>query len=146
MNKYRVIIICCCAVFAFAGCKKDNVDYRYPKPFEGQSVQLPGIAGNEEGYYAANSVFVDFSKGVISTVRRDSWSIGLYPGADFKVMINHSMGAMIQEVIGKTDIATVGVADSANLVQQDGPFNFSRPAATILKRIDPAGELMVRVI
>jgi len=136
MNKYRVIIICCCAVFAFASCKKDNVDYKYPQPFDGQTIQLPGIAGNEEGYYAANSVFVDFSRGVVSTARRDSWNLGLYPGPDFKVIINHSMGAMVVEVPGKTDIAAVNASDSSAIVASlGGTLNFKSPES--VKRIDP---------
>ena len=135
MNKYRLIIICCCAVFAFASCKKDNVDYKYPKPFEGQSIQLPGTAGNEEGFYAANSVFVDFSRGVISTARRDSWNLGLNPGADFNGIINHSMGAMAINT-GKTDMLVVGVDDSIAITKDPlGTLDFR--SSQSLKRIDP---------
>ncbi|MBB6274315.1 hypothetical protein HDF26_004789 [Pedobacter cryoconitis] len=136
MNRFRIIIICCLAVFAFTGCKKDKVDYKYPQPFDGQTVQLPGISGNELGFFAANSVFVDFSKGVISTVKRDSWNLGLYPGADFKVIINHSMGAMAVNT-GKTDIAAVGAADSIAITQNliDGTLDFR--SAKSADRINP---------
>ncbi|MBB5638583.1 hypothetical protein HDE68_004515 [Pedobacter cryoconitis] len=136
MNRFRIIIICCLAVFAFTGCKKDKVDYKYPQPFDGQTVQLPGISGNEEGFYAANSVFVDFSKGVVSTARRDSWNLGLYPGADFKAIINHSMGAMAINT-GKTDIAAVGAADSIAITQDltNGTLDFRSSQSS--KRIDP---------
>lgn len=136
MNKYKVIIICCCAVFSFASCKKDNVDYKYPDPFDGQTVQLPGIAGNEEGYYAANSVFVDFSRGLVSTARRDSWNLGFYPGPEFKVIINHSMGAMAVET-EKTDLTAVGAADSVAIATDkvNGTLNFNSPISS--QRINP---------
>jgi hypothetical protein len=135
MNKYRVIIICCCAVFAFTSCKKDNVDYKYPQPFDGQTIQLPGIAGNEEGYYAANSVFVDFSMGKISTARRDGWNLGLYPGVEFKVIINHSMGAMVVDT-KKTDMRAVGTADSTAIVTSaGGTLDFK--SSKSVERIDP---------
>jgi hypothetical protein len=136
MNNYRVIIICCCAVFAFSSCKKDNVDYRYPDPFDGQTIQLPGIAGNEEGYYAANSVFVDFSIGTVSAARRDSWNLGFYPGPEFKVIINHSMGAMVVDT-KKTDLTAVGSADSIAIAADkvNGTLNFSSPVSS--ERINP---------
>lgn len=111
MNKNNILIICCCVVFAFAGCKKDNVDYRYPQPYAGQLSTLPGVAGTELGINAANSVFVDFSKGVVTPVRRANWDLGLYPGADFKVILNHTMGALAFDT-KQTDFSKVLQADS----------------------------------
>ncbi|MET4140506.1 HmuY family protein [Pedobacter sp. UYP1] len=117
MNKNNILIICCCVVFAFAGCKKDSVDYRYPQPFAGQQVTLPGVAGTELGLNAANSVFVDFSKGVVTPVRRANWDLGLYPGADFKVILNHTMGAMAYDT-GKQNFADVQQKDSIDFVDK----------------------------
>ncbi|RAJ24314.1 HmuY family protein [Pedobacter cryoconitis] len=116
MNKNNILIICCSVVLAFAGCKKDSVDYRYPKPFDGQQVTLPGVAGTELGVNAANGVFVDFSKGLVTPVTRANWDLGLYPGSDFKVILNHTMGALAV-YSGQTSFANVLQADSIKVIE-----------------------------
>ena len=131
MNKNNILIICCCVVFAFAGCKKDSVDYKYPQPYAGQQATLPGVAGTELGLNAANSVFVDFSKGVVTPIRRANWDLGLYPGADFKVILNHTMGALAFDT-GKQNFANVLQADSIALMA-----SLKLDAAGSSKYIDP---------
>ncbi|MBB6500784.1 HmuY family protein [Pedobacter cryoconitis] len=111
MNKFQLIIVCCTAVVAFASCKKDQVVYRFPQPNTGQVVGLPGIAGSELGINAANSVFVDFSRGTVVTAGRTGWDLGFYPGDDFKVILNHSTGATAIQ-LNKTDLTQVGTQDS----------------------------------
>ncbi|KIO74791.1 hypothetical protein TH53_24385 [Pedobacter lusitanus] len=133
MNKHKVIILYSFAVFAFAGCKKDNVDYKYPQPFDGQTTQLQGIAGTELGVNAANSVYVDFSTGRITPVNRTSWSVGLYPGKEFKLIINHSMGATVFQT-DKTNLADISTADSATMASA-GTLDFTSP--NIKKLVDP---------
>lgn len=131
MNKNNILIICCCVVFAFAGCKKDSVDYKYPQPYAGQVSTLPGVAGTELGINAANSVFVDFSKGVVTPVRRANWDLGLYPGADSKVILNHTMGALAFDT-GKQNFANVLQADSIAILA-----SLQLDAAGSSKYVDP---------
>ncbi|CAG5069846.1 hypothetical protein DYBT9623_02583 [Dyadobacter sp. CECT 9623] len=90
---------------------------------EGTSIQLNGIAGAEPGSSAANSVFLDLSSNVQTAVFRDSWDLGFYSGADFRVTINGTNGASAL-LINKTDINTVTdkdlVADSLAVGQGMG--------------------------
>ncbi|KAA0989789.1 HmuY family protein [Dyadobacter aurulentus] len=90
---------------------------------EGTSIQLNGLAGSEPGSSAANSVFLDLSSNVQTAVLRDSWDLGFYSGADFRVTINGTNGASAL-MINKSDINTVTdkdlVADSLAVGQGMG--------------------------
>lgn len=77
---------------------------------EGTSIQLNGIAGSEPGSSAANSVFLDLSSNVQTTVLRSSWDLGFYSGSDFRVTINATNGASAL-VINKTDLNAVSDKD-----------------------------------
>ncbi|WP_439555078.1 HmuY family protein [Dyadobacter sp.] len=77
---------------------------------EGTSIQLNGIAGQEPGSSAANSVFLDLSSNTQTAVLRDSWDLGFYSGADFRVIINGTNGASALAV-NKSDINAVTAAD-----------------------------------
>jgi hypothetical protein len=77
---------------------------------EGSSIQLNGIAGTEPGSSAANSVFLDLSSNVQTPVLRDSWDLGFYSGADFRVVINNTNGASAL-MINKSDLNAVTPAD-----------------------------------
>jgi hypothetical protein len=78
---------------------------------DGSTLTLNGItAANEAGSSAGNSVYVDFSGNTQVPVARDSWDLGFYSGADFKVILNSTLGASAL-VTTKTDLATVTAAD-----------------------------------
>ncbi|MHA4742589.1 HmuY family protein [Dyadobacter sp. MSC1_007] len=77
---------------------------------EGNTIQLNGIAGSEPGSSAANSVFLDLSSNVQTPVLRDSWDLGFYGAADFRVIINASNGASAL-MIDKSDINAVSAKD-----------------------------------
>lgn len=77
---------------------------------EGTAIQLNGIAGQEPGSSAANSVFLDLSSNVQTPVLRDSWDLGFYNDADFRVVINGTNGASVL-MIDKTDINAVTAKD-----------------------------------
>ncbi|MCE6990913.1 HmuY family protein [Dyadobacter sp. CY323] len=93
---------------------------------EGTSIQLNGIAGSELGSSAANSVFLDLSSNTQTPVLRNSWDLGFYGAADFRVIINGTTGASAL-MINKTDLATVTdkdfVADSLAIGQGLGKLS-----------------------
>ncbi|HEY0175797.1 MAG TPA: HmuY family protein [Pedobacter sp.] len=111
VTKYTVIAILCCMIFAYSSCKKDYIHIDYRRPLAADTLTLNGIAGLETGDNAANSVFVDLSKGVQTTVSRISWDLGFYCGVDtFRVIINHSHGATAIAV--DKDLLSVKASDS----------------------------------
>ncbi|MFT3738550.1 MAG: HmuY family protein [Breznakibacter sp.] len=78
---------------------------------EGSSMTLQG---GEGGASAVNSVFVDFSNNAQSSVLRQSWDLGFYCGDDFKVILNHTVGASAI-ALEKTDLSLVSATDTIGL-------------------------------
>ncbi|GAB3908005.1 hypothetical protein GCM10028803_42800 [Larkinella knui] len=72
------------------------------------------LNGGEGGSSAVNSVFVDFSNNAQTAVARNSWDLGFYGGADFRVIINGTTGASAKELT-KTDLTQVTAADTVGL-------------------------------
>ena len=118
IGKYSIGVVLCYMIFSFLSCKKDAKIYNYLQPIIGDTLTLTGIYAIEEGDSANNSVFLDLSKGVQTTVLRSSWDLGLYSGTENKVIINHSRGAAVVAT-KKTDWTNVGVADSTALTATD---------------------------
>jgi hypothetical protein len=112
MKRIVTIIL---VVLAFSACKKDTDPIIIVPPSVGSSVRLNGIAGNESGSAAANSVYLDLSADRQTSSLRSSWDLGFYCGPDFRVVLNNtsSAGAM---VLAKNDLTTVGAADTIGLV------------------------------
>lgn len=77
---------------------------------DGTSLQLNGIAGQEAGASAGNSVYLDLSANTQTPVLRDSWDLGFNSGADFRVILNNTNGATAIE-INKSDINAVSDKD-----------------------------------
>lgn len=102
-------------LLAVSACKKDEVKFNIIPPFAGGLMTLNGIAGTEKGENAANSVFVDFSKNTQLSITRKGWDLGLYTGADYKVILNHSAGATAIQ-LNKNDLNQVTAADSTAAV------------------------------
>jgi hypothetical protein len=77
---------------------------------DGTSIQLNGIAMDEPGSAAGNSVYLDLSGNTQSPVLRDSWDLGFNSGADFRVILNNTNGATAVQ-INKSDINAVSDKD-----------------------------------
>jgi hypothetical protein len=80
----------------------------------GDIIKLNGIAGNEPGSAAGNSVYIDFSTNKSTSVLRSSWDIGLNSGSDFRVILNNTTTAGAK-VLPKFDLANVIAADTIGL-------------------------------
>lgn len=113
MNKFNSIIAIALIAVTFTACKKDNEEpVIVVPPSDGSTLTLNGLIGAETGSAAGNSVYVDFSADKATTVDRDSWDLGFYSGADFKVALNSSNGASaILTTVSKTDLNAVTAAD-----------------------------------
>jgi len=110
---------------------------------DGTSIQLNGIAGDEPGSSAANSVFLDLSTNIQTPVLRASWDLGFYSGADFRVILNNTTGASAI-MINQSDINAVSdkdiMPDSLAVGQGKGKLSLVDDAAgdltkTVIKEI-----------
>lgn len=122
--KYTLLALLCYLSFSYLGCKKDKTVFNIIAPSVGDTITLAGRAGLETGDSARNSVFVDFSKNVTTTVARSSWDLGFYSGTEYwRAIINHSNGATITAT-NQTNLLNVTAADStaavsANMILTD---------------------------
>lgn len=69
-------------------------------------------ATDESPYF--NGVYVDMSGNKMTVVPRKSWNLGFYTGAEFRVIINPGYQGTAK-AIDKTDLASVTLADTANV-------------------------------
>ena len=107
----------------FSGCKDEEIIINTIKPSAGNTLTLSGISSTEAGLNAKNSVFVDMSKDLQTSVLRSGWDLGFYCGSDFKVILNHSTGATAIQV-NKTDLNDVTMADVTALPGGSASFDF----------------------
>jgi len=114
MKKVSKLFTLLCFVVAFTSCSKDDEPIVEVAPSDGSTLTLNGLIGTEAGTSAGNSVFVDFSADQQAAVARESWDLGFYSGSDFRVIINHSVGATAV-AIDKTDLTQVTAADTTAL-------------------------------
>ncbi len=115
MNKITKILALLCFAIVFASCSKDDDPIIEVPPSDGSTMTLNGLIGAEAGSSAGNSVFVDFSTDKQTSVARTSWDLGFYSGADFKVILNNTVGATAV-ALTKTDLTQVTAADTIPLV------------------------------
>ncbi|KIO77188.1 hypothetical protein TH53_11190, partial [Pedobacter lusitanus] len=151
MNKFTQLITLLCLATAFAACKKDSDPIIETPASTGSTLTLNGLIGSEPGPSAGNSVFVDFSADKQTAVARNSWDLGFYSGADFKVILNHTVGATAIE-LAETDLTKITAADTVALAtagtlslgQGEGGFKYIDPvdgdasaylAGTVIKTI-----------
>ncbi len=87
----------------------------------GSKVTLNGKVGQ---VVYANTVFFDLSGNSQTGVDRKSWNLGFYSGADFRVILNPAYQSTAKATT-KTDITTVTLADSANIVLNHDPSDTS---------------------
>jgi hypothetical protein len=111
MNKFNSLLSVALIAISFAACKKDSDEpVIVVPPSDGSTLTLNGLIGAELGSAAGNSVYVDFSADKQTAVDRDSWDLGFYAGADFKVILNASNGSSAI-VVNKSDLNAVTTAD-----------------------------------
>lgn len=111
MNKLNSFVTIALLAITFTACKKSKTEpIIVVPPSDGSTLTLNGLIGAEAGSAAGNSVYVDFSKDKSTAVARDSWDLGFYSGADFKVILNSTNGASAL-LINKTDLNAVTAAD-----------------------------------
>lgn len=118
MNKYIKIIALLSMSVSFMACSKDSDPIVEVPPSDGSTLTLKGLIGTEAGTSAGNSVFVDFSTDQQSSVARESWDLGFYCGTDFRVILNHTVGATAV-ALTKNDLTTVTAADTTALVTSE---------------------------
>lgn len=106
------------------------------------------IQGGGDTY--PNSVFIDLSANRQTAVKRDTWDLGFFSGADFRVTLNAANG-MMAYALDKNDLNGVTNADTAllrNRLSIDGVFAAitSTPSPEWVSSAinwidDPAGDL-----
>jgi hypothetical protein len=109
-NKSAQFLVAAAIIGSMAGCKKDETVSVAP-PSEGTSVTFNGGAG---GASAVNAAYVDLSTDKADTVKRSSWDLGFYCGADFRVILNNTTSAGAK-VLTTADLAAVGETDTIGL-------------------------------
>lgn len=143
MIRTQKIILIATSAFVFIACKKD-VDPVFI-PSTGAQIKLNGIAANEAGSVAGNSVYLDLSADRQTPVLRTGWDLGFYSGADFRVILNNTAVAGAK-VLATNDLATVGAADTIGLTLNTSQFNplpvhltyFDNIAGDLTKTVIPA--------
>ncbi|MET1054057.1 MAG: HmuY family protein [Pedobacter sp.] len=133
MIKYAIAIVFCFMLFAWLGCKKDSTTFHYLESSLGDTVTLSGVSGRERADSAYKSVFLDFSTAVQSSALRSSWDLGFYCGSEFRVIINHAVGATAA-VLDKSNLNDVTIADTVALVSK---FNLDVDTAGDISTVDP---------
>jgi hypothetical protein len=76
----------------------------------GTTLQLTGIAAQEAGSSAGNSVFLDLSSNTQTPILRELWDLGFTSGNDFRVILNNTTAATAIQV-NSTDINAVTEKD-----------------------------------
>lgn len=109
-NKLPQFLVAAVIIGSITGCKKDEAVPVTP-PSEGTTVTFGGGAG---GASAVNAAYVDLSTDKADSVKRSSWDLGFYCGADFRVILNNTTSAGAK-VLTTADLAAVGEADTVDL-------------------------------
>ncbi len=130
IGKYVVGAVLCYLCFSFLGCSKDSYHFNDVAASVGDTTTLLGVYNTERGDSAYNSVFLHLSTNTQTTVLRTAWDLGLYSGADNKVIINHSTGATVIDA-GKTDWL-----DNSLTVDQDSTRSPTNIATLLLNNSD----------
>ncbi|NND76625.1 MAG: hypothetical protein HKN39_00380 [Flavobacteriales bacterium] len=117
MKNYKLVLIVMMAAFLTA-CDKDD-DPEVEEPTTNQSIK-PNVGGPEQ----ANQVYLDLGSREMVSSPRNSWDLAFYCGAEFKVILNSSLGALTQAT-AETMLSEISVADTAgmeNVLSLDAVF------------------------
>ncbi len=136
MTRNSVLFALSFIFLLFSACKKETTETFPIAPVLADTLILEGLSANEvgttadlKGANALNSVFVDLSKGVQSSVLRNRWDIGLYAGSDFRIILNHSIGATAIK-LDKNSFADVTAADTVDLINAN-TLDLGKSSATV---------------
>lgn len=102
----RFAVVATLTIMLSACGKDDNVIPDIP-PSDGTTMTLEGGAGGSD---AENTVYVDFSAEKQDQVKRSSWDLALYSGAQFRVKLNNTMSS----VAISTDETNLNAVNSTN--------------------------------
>ena len=92
------------------------------------------------GQFYTNKVFVDLSANRSTSVNRNTWDLGFYSGADYRVTLNSSL-AMMAKQIDKNDLTQVTAVDTVGFGAEVA-FSQTNPRSTQMPYIDhPSGDL-----
>jgi hypothetical protein len=130
LKKYAVIVILFSLVSLFSACKEEEIIINVVPPSVGRTLTLSGISTTESGVNARNSVFVDMSKDLQSSVLRTSWDLGFYCGSEFRVILNHSTGATAIQ-LDKTNLSDVNLDDVAALPEDSVSLDLGKSLAMV---------------
>ncbi|MEJ7610351.1 MAG: hypothetical protein WKF88_04140 [Ferruginibacter sp.] len=122
---FKKIMLGIAAFTAFTACKKDTdptIIITNPASAGSERVQFNGIAGNEAGSVAGNSVYLDFSTEKTTAVLRSGWDLGFFSGPEFRVILNNTSSAGAK-VTSKFDLNNVGAADTIGLTLSTSQTN-----------------------
>ncbi|WP_207436064.1 HmuY family protein [Sabulibacter ruber] len=92
-----------------------------------------------------NKVFIDLSANRQTAVARSAWDLGFHSGADFRVTLNATAGALAYR-LDKTDLSQVGTADTVDLVSRLVLSSTAPSTETMAYVDDPDGDLTKTVI
>ncbi|WPO79434.1 HmuY family protein [Flavobacterium sp. KACC 22761] len=80
------------------------------------------LAPEVGGPLEPNQVYVDLSSGKLTSVARNSWDLGFYSGADFRVVLNSSVKMSVKQLT-TTNIDEVQVADKTMIISTGAGFS-----------------------
>jgi hypothetical protein len=92
------------------------------------------LAPQVGGALQPNQVYVDLSSGTLTNVARNSWDLGFYSGAEFRVVLNNSV-KMSAKQLETTNIDEVQLSDDAMIINQGSgsATQIDDPTGDILK-------------
>ena len=122
MIRFQKIYLAAATALLLTACKKDVDPVFIIPPSTGAQIKLNGIASNEAGSVAGNSVYLDLSGDRQTTILRSGWDLGFYCGSDFRVILNNSVVAGAK-VLSQNSLVAVGAADTVGLTLTTSQFN-----------------------
>lgn len=113
-------------VFSIAQISLTQVEITGNKTIKLNFNEMPASGGQASpvigGSNQANQAYFDLSAGEYKTSPRTAWDLGFYSGADFRVVINGSVG-MAVKALATTNIDAVQTANAAVAIGTFSPSN-----------------------
>lgn len=123
MIRTAKIVVIAFIVTGVYSCKKDMDPVFHITPSEGvEEITLGGLAGDEPGSEARNSVYLNLRDNETTPVLRAGWDLGFYNGNDYRVILNNASGAGVK-VLDKYDLTAVSGSDTIGLTLAVNPMD-----------------------